>query len=196
MLSKACFPLCLPTQAYGLRSSDIAENPKLNPNGNANHGPFAGYIGADGTSIWAAATSGPGALEVHLLACILARVWSSAEATSIWDELVSVRKQVLTQRLNDERFYFTTPMTSRIDITRERLADWDASARSVSQHFFTHSIDAYFLDYYCLASSVLTLYILIVVKNSRQSHAKAANTADAHNREYWAFGYFSTKSLR
>ncbi|KAL9074661.1 MAG: hypothetical protein Q9157_004290 [Trypethelium eluteriae] len=117
-------------QAYGARSSDIAENPKLNPHGNDSFGPFAGHVGADGTSIWAAATSGPGALEVHLLACILARVWSSAEATSIWDELVSVRKQVLTERLNNERFYFTTSMAAKTDMNRERLADWDASARS------------------------------------------------------------------
>ncbi|KAI9658356.1 MAG: hypothetical protein M1821_002489 [Bathelium mastoideum] len=117
-------------KAYGVRSSGIAEDPKLNPKGNASHGPFEAHVGADGTSIWAAAKSGPGALEVHLLACILARVWSSAEATSIWDELVLVRKQVLTDRLNEGRFHFTTPMTARMDISRELLADWDASARS------------------------------------------------------------------
>ena len=125
-------------QAYGLRASEIAENPKLNPSGNSTHGPFAGHVGADGTSIWAAATSGPGALEVHLLACMLARVWSAAEATSIWDELVLAHKNVLKERIMDERFHFATLMASMIDVTRVRLADWDASARSVRVILFTY----------------------------------------------------------
>jgi hypothetical protein len=34
-------------------------------------GIFSDFTGADGTSIWAAATSGSGAISVHLLACML-----------------------------------------------------------------------------------------------------------------------------
>ncbi|MCJ1393488.1 hypothetical protein MMC18_006363 [Xylographa bjoerkii] len=70
--------------AYGLRVSEIAENPKLNPWGSRSDGPLADLVGADGTSIWAAATSGKGAVAVHLLACMLARIWPGPEATSIW----------------------------------------------------------------------------------------------------------------
>lgn len=64
--------------AYGLRVSEISKNPRFNPQGGDSDGPFADLIGADGTSIWAAATSGKGALEVDLLACILARTWPVA----------------------------------------------------------------------------------------------------------------------
>lgn len=71
------------SRAYGLRVSEIAEDPRFNPHGKESDGVLADYVGADGTSIWAAATSGKGALAVHLLACMLARMWSSAEATSI-----------------------------------------------------------------------------------------------------------------
>lgn len=71
------------TRAYGLRASEIIEDPRFNPRSSPSHGPFGDYVGADGTSIWAAATSGPDALAVHLLACLLARVWSGPEATAI-----------------------------------------------------------------------------------------------------------------
>lgn len=69
--------------AYSLRVSEIAENPKFNPRGSDADGALKSHVGADGTSIWAAATSGNGALEVHLLACMLARIWPAPEAISI-----------------------------------------------------------------------------------------------------------------
>ncbi|OCL01881.1 hypothetical protein AOQ84DRAFT_425212 [Glonium stellatum] len=107
-----------------------AEDPSFNPTGNAADGPLAGHVGADGTSIWAAATSGRGALQVHLLACLLARMWSAPEAISIWSELVSARKLALKKRLNEADFQITALTASQIDVTRNRLTEWDASAGS------------------------------------------------------------------
>lgn len=55
-----------------------------NPKQASGGGPFARYTGVDGVSLWAAATSGAGAVAIHLLACMIARQgWSLAEATSI-----------------------------------------------------------------------------------------------------------------
>lgn len=45
-------------KAYGLRASEIARSSVANPRGNDSHGAFAGMIGADATTLWAAATSG------------------------------------------------------------------------------------------------------------------------------------------
>jgi len=119
------------SRAYGLRASEIAEDPLLNPVGDVAYGPLAGHVGADGTSIWAAATSGRGALQVHLLACLLARMWSASEATAIWSELVSSRKSTLNESLHGLEFQQSALTASRIEISRESLAEWDASARSV-----------------------------------------------------------------
>ena len=85
----------------GLRASEIVENPDFNPRSNPSHGPFVDYVGADGTSIWAAATSGPAAVAVHLLASLLAHMWSGPEATSIWGELVAARKTLLQALLQE-----------------------------------------------------------------------------------------------
>ncbi|MCJ1394812.1 hypothetical protein MMC18_007692, partial [Xylographa bjoerkii] len=117
-------------EAYGLRVSEIAESPRYNPRGSDSDGPLAGFVGADGTSIWAAATSGKGALAVHLLACMLARMWSGPEATSIWSELVVARKAVLQEELRGKEFSIDTVTTMKIEVSRTSLAEWDASARS------------------------------------------------------------------
>lgn len=121
------------SRAYGLRASEIAENPSFNPIGDTGDGPLAGHVGADGTSIWAAATSGRGALQVHLLACLLARMWSAPEASAIWSELVAGRKSVLQESLKGVEFQASALMASQIELSRESLAEWDASARSVSK---------------------------------------------------------------
>jgi hypothetical protein len=52
--------------AYGTRVSEIAKMPNVNPKGSRSDGPFADLVGADGTSIWAAATSGSSAIAIHL----------------------------------------------------------------------------------------------------------------------------------
>lgn len=121
-------------RAYGIRASEITGDPNLNPCEDASAGPFRGHVGIDATSIWAAATSGRGALHVHLLACLLARIWSGPEAISIWSELVAARSALLKERIRkSDEFSIATVTASQIEVTRERLAEWDASARSVSQ---------------------------------------------------------------
>ena len=127
------------SKAYGLRVSEIAEIPRFNPRGAQSDGALADYIGADGTSIWAAATSGSPALAAHLLACLLARIWSPPQAISIWSELVDARKALLEKRFETPQ-YVRVLMASKIEIARERLAEWDASARSVSNIFSPPSL--------------------------------------------------------
>jgi hypothetical protein len=58
---------------------------------------FQDWAGGDATTLWAAATSGKGAIAVHLLACMLARLFSPAEATALWEELIASRKKQLAQ---------------------------------------------------------------------------------------------------
>lgn len=64
--------------AHGTRVSEIAKSPFANPRATSSDGIFADYTGADGTSIWAAATSGNSAIAVHLLACMLYALLLSA----------------------------------------------------------------------------------------------------------------------
>jgi hypothetical protein len=59
-------------RAYGTRVSAISANPYINPQGSDRQTLFASHIGTDSTSIWAAVTSSPGAIAIHLLACMLA----------------------------------------------------------------------------------------------------------------------------
>ena len=54
-------------KAYGFRVSEISTDSEVNPRGTSTDGSFASHVGADGTTIWAAATSGQGAIAVHLL---------------------------------------------------------------------------------------------------------------------------------
>jgi hypothetical protein len=123
-------------KAYGLRASEIARLPKINPRGSDNDGPFKAFIGADATSIWAAATSGApnsGAhapMAMHLLACMLARFWDADKATSIWVELVHERQAEIATRIDTEPQLMSAYAATRQEISREQLAGWDASARS------------------------------------------------------------------
>ncbi|EXJ61764.1 hypothetical protein A1O7_02194 [Cladophialophora yegresii CBS 114405] len=113
-------------KAYGARVSEIAESPTSNSGSKRDNGAFADFVGADGTSIWAAATSGRDAILAHLLACMLARMWSHQEATSIWHELVEARRKILQTEASDP----VALAASQATLTRAQLADWDASARS------------------------------------------------------------------
>ena len=118
-------------RAYGLRVSEITNSPINNPKGTTTaHGPFADYIGADATSIWAAATSGKGALALHLLACLLARVWPANEAVSIWMQLVKQQRILLQEQIDSGTIFHEGSFNaSRTEITRPQLTQWDASAR-------------------------------------------------------------------
>lgn len=93
---------------------------------------FSAYSGIDGTSIWAAATSSKAALHVHLLACMLARLFNAPEAISIWVELVKEqRTEIATKLERGEPLPFSLAAAAgQNDIPRAQLAEWDASARA------------------------------------------------------------------
>ncbi|KAH8774779.1 hypothetical protein F5883DRAFT_627898 [Diaporthe sp. PMI_573] len=78
-------------KAYGQRVSDISSKTKVESSGlsNTGFGIFASRAGRDATNIWAAATSGRGAMVVQLLACMLARIWKEHEAISFRAQLAA-----------------------------------------------------------------------------------------------------------
>lgn len=118
-------------KVYGQRVSEICSTPSSNPRGSRAHGMFQNYVGADSTTIWAAATSGKGALAVHLLACMLARLWTPAEATSIWVEIVEERKAQISAECDpNEPSHYALIRASHLEVTRAELANWDAGARA------------------------------------------------------------------
>ena len=133
LLFKSVLPTtpCL-IKAYGLRASEISKSAKANPQGDASsYGPFANRIGADATTLWAAATSGHGAIQCYLLACMLARIWDAPEATSLWDEIIVRRKAEVAAKLEAEGEVSTDLMLAAAQqFPRSGLADWDASCRS------------------------------------------------------------------
>ena len=107
------------------------QTPGINPRGSSRHGPFELFVGADGTAMWAATTSGISALGVYLLACMLARAWDAKEAISIWVELISQRKQqMVSESENNYAVSEASRMSIHHDISRDDLAKWDASARA------------------------------------------------------------------
>ena len=117
--------------AYGLRSSEIIQTPGVSPKGSPQYGPFQNFVGADGTAMWAAATSGVPALGVYLLACLLARAWDAKEAISLWVELVNWRRdEIEAKSKSNHAVSESTRMSIYQDISRGDLARWDASARA------------------------------------------------------------------
>lgn len=118
-------------KAYGLRASEIAKASTANEGDQKKDGVFAARAGADATSIWAAATSGGGAIKVHLLACMLARLWEGSEATSIWVEIVAERKKEIVAVFEATgSIDLAAHQATLDDLERYRLAEWDASARA------------------------------------------------------------------
>ena len=118
-------------RAYGERASEISQSSSVTSQGRSNYGVFGSRIGANATSIWAAATSGQGAIAVHLLAYLLARIWEGPEATSIWVEIVKCRKEDIIATFDDTNIAdIATLSASKQDLTRTQLAEWDASARA------------------------------------------------------------------
>ena len=118
-------------QAYGIRASDIAKLPEVNPKGSARQSIFADHVGADGSSIWAAATSGTETVTMHLLACMLARIWTREQAVPIWSELIDERKRFLQSVVaeSEAAFKISDLTAARIEISRSQLDEWDGSAR-------------------------------------------------------------------
>ncbi len=119
-------------RAYGQRASEISQAVSLTPAARKVYGAFSGYAGSDATSIWAAATSGrPTAMAAHLLACFLARSWDGREAISIWVELVRRRKEIIQAECNPTSLIELAAIeAAKQEITRDQIAEWDASARS------------------------------------------------------------------
>jgi hypothetical protein len=118
-------------RAYGSRASEISNSSQVRPQDPTSFGSFAARAGADATSLWAAATSGPSAISVHLLACMLANIWEGPEATSIWVEIVSRRKhEIIVDFEQNSTTDIASLAAAQQDLTREQLAEWDASARA------------------------------------------------------------------
>ena len=117
--------------AYGNRVTEIVAKPNVNPRGSTKDGPFEPFVGADGTAMWAAATSGTPALAMYLLACFLARTWPAQFAIPLWVQLVEERRLCIRKGFTDgENVAEAAVMSTLQDISREDLAIWDASARS------------------------------------------------------------------
>lgn len=119
-------------RAYGLRVSEIISHPGVNPAGTMADGPFREFVGADATSIWAAATSGIASLAILLLSCLLARKFSDPRiSVALWVELVAKRKEEIRFAFeNDEMMSEASMVAARQQISRTDLAKFDASVRS------------------------------------------------------------------
>ena len=116
---------------YGLRASEISGSPTINPSQVHDYGFFSSRVGADATTVWASATSVPGAIDVHLLACMLARVWDPSEATSIWTKIVEERSgNILNEFEGGRQVDFRDVAAARNALTRQQLAEWDVSIRA------------------------------------------------------------------
>ncbi|KAL3433950.1 hypothetical protein BDV09DRAFT_196312 [Aspergillus tetrazonus] len=112
------------------RVSQIVQTPGINPRGNTTHGPFENFVDADGTTLWAAATSGISSIGVYLLSCILAQSWDSKQATALWVELVKQRQlEIESAYENNHKVSISALFSARQDISREELARWGNSAR-------------------------------------------------------------------
>ncbi|KAK6520977.1 hypothetical protein TWF506_001213 [Arthrobotrys conoides] len=121
-------------KAYGIRATEIIEfhEKRLSSksSGKSDYGPFTEYVGVDGTSIWAAATSSGAAIAVHLLACLLAVAFTAEEAVAIWEQIVEARKEEISNSEAGDLYGLKTLAASTWDISRQDLANWDASARA------------------------------------------------------------------
>ncbi|KAL8648322.1 MAG: hypothetical protein Q9210_005055 [Variospora velana] len=121
---------CL-TKAYGTRASEIAQALSLDDQGRKSYGVFANQAGPDATSLWAAATSGASAISIHLLACLLARMWDAPQAISIWVEIIKKRKEEVHAELEESNIgHIATLQAARQDLPRAQLGEWDDSARA------------------------------------------------------------------
>lgn len=119
-------------RSYGTRVSEIAQ--KTAASIPKSQGMFTKQTGIDAASIWAAATSGSGALQVHLLACMLARIWDQKDSISIWEELLKSRQIEIQESFQNDGSMSVAACSSYLaslqTITRTHIGEWDDSARS------------------------------------------------------------------
>lgn len=118
-------------RAYGQRVSEISSkiSDDISSASSTSFGIFSSQVGPDATNIWAAATSGRGAMAVQLLACMLARIWKEPEAISLWVEIIE-RRRIEVNGSMDDGSNVAALMAARQTFNREQLAAWDSSARS------------------------------------------------------------------
>lgn len=118
-------------RAYGKRATEIIrESSKRESSSKRNDGVFGEWTGPDATSIWAAATSGAGAIAAHLLACMLARMWTASEAAAVWEEIIESRKLEIANSDPGTPLWQSQELAAKVETTREQISMWDSSARS------------------------------------------------------------------
>ncbi|KAL3494132.1 hypothetical protein BJX62DRAFT_234503 [Aspergillus germanicus] len=121
-------------KAYGTRASEIACEVDAAQNAPRSivDGIFGPHLGVDSTSIWAAANIGTSALLMHLLACMLARIWSAQEATAILAEIIDSRRQKIKDNApeNSKASNFFAQHAAIYDVEWFTIQSWDASARA------------------------------------------------------------------
>lgn len=118
-------------RAYGERATEIIHETSNRMKKSATRdGVFREWAGPDATSIWAAATSGTGAIAAHLLACMLARMWTAPEAEAIWEEIIRARKQEIAKSDPETPLWQSQGLAAKIDISKDQISRWDSSARS------------------------------------------------------------------
>lgn len=131
-----CPPSPALVKAYGTRASEIAQQATDKQPKEHYSSIFAQYAGVDATSMWASATSSNaadgGAVNIHLLACLIASAFEESHAISIWSELVDKRRaEIATRVQNEEPVQFAlAAAAAQAEIPRQQLAEWDSSARS------------------------------------------------------------------
>jgi hypothetical protein len=119
-------------KAYGTRVSEISASANDQISSHYRDSIFGAHSGVDGTTIWAAATSSNASLHVHLLACMLARIFEASEAVSIWVELEKERRLDIAGRFDrGENVQFSlAAAAAQNPISKQQLAEWDSSARA------------------------------------------------------------------
>lgn len=93
---------------------------------------FSVYAGIDGAAIWAAATSSTTAINVQLLACMLARVYGGAETISACFELVKKTKEAIAFAFErgERPPILSVTATLQIGVPRSNVAEWNINARA------------------------------------------------------------------
>ncbi|OJJ96449.1 hypothetical protein ASPACDRAFT_54370 [Aspergillus aculeatus ATCC 16872] len=117
-------------EAYGTRASEIVQETtqRVQSPRDIVDGFFGTHLGIDSTTIWASATSGKSVLRIHLLACMLARLWSPQEATAIWSELVTHRQAVIRSQAQSLEIVdnYLAQLAAAHEIEGTLLANWDS----------------------------------------------------------------------
>ncbi|KAJ4016245.1 hypothetical protein NW766_004437 [Fusarium irregulare] len=119
--------------AYGKRVSEICEKRHIDTEERNRYGVFSQFAGTDSASLWAAATSGTSAISVHLLACMIAGLFDSAQSVALWLQLVEKRKLEIKDTVSlemDQVKAISMALITQQEFTRDELAAWDNSARS------------------------------------------------------------------